>query len=80
MQVKTPMITEKSIDHKECGRLFHAARAKSGLTLREISEHLDLSLSTVWQYDRGYSRTRWTPELFQKAMTFIHSKNGGGGK
>jgi hypothetical protein len=73
MKVKTPMINTKVVDQRECAAIFRYHRLVANISLSIIADHLDISTTGLWLMEKGGPQSKWTPELFQKAVKFLHA-------
>lgn len=59
-------------DADTCGVTVRAARRGAELVLSQVAEAIGVSPTTLWRMEQHTADSKWTPELFFKAMNFIN--------
>lgn len=67
--MKMPTRTTSAVDHKRCGVVVRLARRKAGLSLRQVSSRLGVSVAYLSALELG--KRNWTQDLFGRALNAI---------
>lgn len=67
--MKMPTRTTSAVDHKRCGVVVRLARRKAGLSLRQVSSRLGVSVAYLSALELG--KRNWTQDLFERALHAI---------